>query len=239
MSHAEMGLKLRRTKEAVHHRLGALKFIKSPKSSPIKIGEKFGYLTIISKTERKSKEGNYYYICNCNCGNTIEAIGASLRKNHTKSCGCFQLEKVRKKIGEVSFNMYETTYKKTAEKHKIPYKLTTEEFRFLIVQNCHYCDGKPRLWNIYYTKCVKMQRRYLKVSDDWAQKQGVYINGIDRVDSSRDIGYTIGNCVPCCTDCNIAKLDRTVKEFLDHVERIHSYQTNKGEYNEKKLKKTN
>jgi len=84
-----------------------------------------------------------------------------------------------------------------------------------------------------------MQRRYLKVSDDWAQKQGVYINGIDRVDSSRDIGYTIGNCVPCCTDCNIAKLDRTVKEFLDHVERIHSYQTNKGEYNEKKLKKTN
>jgi len=37
--------------------------------------------------------------------------------------------------------------------------------------------------------------------------------GLDRVDSKH--GYTIGNIVPCCRQCNIAKNDKSVDEFIE------------------------
>lgn len=47
--------------------------------------------------------------------------------------------------------------------------------------------------------------------------------GLDRIDSNQ--AYVIGNCVPCCRWCNIAKGNRTTEEFLSWVERVygHSY----------------
>lgn len=47
--------------------------------------------------------------------------------------------------------------------------------------------------------------------------------GLDRVDSN--LGYVVGNVVPCCRGCNIAKLDGTSQEFIarcHRVARIHS-----------------
>lgn len=50
-------------------------------------------------------------------------------------------------------------------------------------------------------------------------------NGLDRVDSS--LGYVEGNVVPCCTDCNVAKMDRSAHDFIawitraaDHIRRV-------------------
>lgn len=42
--------------------------------------------------------------------------------------------------------------------------------------------------------------------------------GIDRVDSSK--GYTLENCVPCCSICNIMKSNRTLEEFLEKCAQI-------------------
>lgn len=47
-------------------------------------------------------------------------------------------------------------------------------------------------------------------------------NGIDRVDNS--IGYTVSNCVSCCSFCNHAKKDHTKKEFLEAITRIYNFQ---------------
>lgn len=46
-------------------------------------------------------------------------------------------------------------------------------------------------------------------------------NGLDRVDSSKE--YTIDNVVPCCKYCNWAKNDLSVKEFKEHINKIHHY----------------
>jgi hypothetical protein len=43
-------------------------------------------------------------------------------------------------------------------------------------------------------------------------------NGIDRIDSSK--GYVPGNVVPCCTVCNIMKLDHSHAGFIAHIEHI-------------------
>ena len=50
-------------------------------------------------------------------------------------------------------------------------------------------------------------------------------NGIDRIDSSK--GYTINNCVPCCTWCNVMKLNYNESEFLAHIRQIYNFQLEK------------
>lgn len=50
-------------------------------------------------------------------------------------------------------------------------------------------------------------------------------NGIDRIDSNK--GYTINNCVPCCSWCNTMKLDHSLEEFLQHITNIYNFQKEK------------
>jgi len=51
-------------------------------------GKKFGKLTVVSRSDKKTKYGNFYWYCKCNCGKTIEVIGGNLKSGTTKSCGC-------------------------------------------------------------------------------------------------------------------------------------------------------
>lgn len=59
------------------------------------IGNQYGRLEVISflKTD---KHGNKVYLCKCECGNTTTTTANSLKKGHTKSCGCLQRETVTK-----------------------------------------------------------------------------------------------------------------------------------------------
>lgn len=53
-------------------------------------GHKIGKLTVISRTDRKSKGGKYYWKCECSCGNITEVCENSLlsKTKPTTSCGC-------------------------------------------------------------------------------------------------------------------------------------------------------
>ena len=60
-------------------------------------GKRFGRLTVIKQTEDFiTSSGEHYscWTCNCDCGNSINVIGAALTKtkNPTQSCGCIQKE---------------------------------------------------------------------------------------------------------------------------------------------------
>jgi hypothetical protein len=48
-------------------------------------------------------------------------------------------------------------------------------------------------------------------------------NGMDQVVPGE--GYTLTNCVPCCTTCNRMKLDHSVEKFLHHINQIAEFQT--------------
>lgn len=45
--------------------------------------------------------------------------------------------------------------------------------------------------------------------------------GIDRIDSKGD--YIVDNVVPCCTTCNLMKLDLNANVFLTHIEKIYTH----------------
>lgn len=53
------------------------------------IGNKYGLLTVIARAPN-NKEGRAKWTCQCECGNQIDVVGATLRNGATQSCGCLQ-----------------------------------------------------------------------------------------------------------------------------------------------------
>ena len=54
------------------------------------IGEKFNMLTVLDKTEKRTKKGTILYKCKCDCGNITLATSQDLKNGHKKSCGCLR-----------------------------------------------------------------------------------------------------------------------------------------------------
>ena len=155
---------------------------------------------------------NSYYICECICGSIKSVAGSSLKSGSSKSCGCLKKEIFSSKpnwmgsnrlpSGEASMNAMIDAYKRGARERNLEYSLTKEQFRELTSLNCWYCNKPP--------------------SSLWKQKRtnGSYLNnGIDR--KNNNIGYTIENSVPCCTDCNFMKSSRSYEDFLNKIKEIY------------------
>jgi len=158
-------------------------------------GRAFGKLTVIRRNG-----DNDIWVCRCVCGSTRSVCGTSLKNGATKNCGhkglCGVLETA------AFMNVYRS-YTWNAERRDIEFALTEDQFRELTKMSCCYCGCEPR--------AVSKSGR----------SEYVY-NGIDRADN--DKGYTVDNCVPCCTQCNKMKGNLTVVEFLSLVGKIYKFQ---------------
>lgn len=69
-----------------------------------------GRLLVISYSE--SNDGRKAWVCQCDCGVTIEVRGTNLRSGKTKSCGCLKAERMSEGIGK-SHGMYGTRENKS------------------------------------------------------------------------------------------------------------------------------
>ena len=56
-------------------------------------GQKFGRITAI-RYVGKNEDKRALWECNCDCGNTVIVDGKSLRLGNTKSCGCYNLDRI-------------------------------------------------------------------------------------------------------------------------------------------------
>ena len=61
-------------------------------------GKRFGRLTVLEKVENKGKTTNARWLCLCDCGNTTEVLGTTLRRGESTSCGCYRAEYWGKKL---------------------------------------------------------------------------------------------------------------------------------------------
>lgn len=57
------------------------------------IGSKFSRLTVISQYGN-DKRGEILWMCDCDCGGKVIALGGNLRSGGTKSCGCFNNDRI-------------------------------------------------------------------------------------------------------------------------------------------------
>ena len=135
----------------------------------------------------KSRHWESLYLCECSA--------LLIRRSNSKSkitCSKCKEIKVNFDIWKPIKSIY-NKYVSSAWVREFSFNLDLNSFAILILSNCIYCDSPP-------------SNRF-KFS-----KGTLAYNGIDRQNNSQ--GYQIGNSVTCCKTCNIAKLDKTVDEFI-------------------------
>lgn len=178
-----------------------------------KVGDKVNEW-VINKIYYLGKVRNWE--CKCVCGN-LKTFKRASEIHHQQSCGC-GLDSVglnAKQRRAVKLRL--SGYKNGAKKRNFNWDLTYEDFVKLTESNCAYCGKEPKRWNCFEA-APSLQKDTPNTNWDLYT---VFINGVDRVDSK--MGYTIDNCVPCCTECNRAKNDMTVDAFKQHVKRMYEW----------------
>lgn len=182
------------------------------------IGQKFGRLTVIERSApRAQNRRELYFRCICECGNETVTGSRMLRRGLSKSCGCLNAEmtitRARKPQGMAGFNRILRTYKKGAEHRGLQFHLSDEEFKTITSSNCHYCNTPPS---------NRSDSSGTHGYTEEGLRHSLYIyNGIDRLDNND--GYTIDNCVPCCTICNFAKNTLSLKDFENWLLNVHKH----------------
>jgi hypothetical protein len=63
-----------------------------PKSIDL-TGHKYNLLTVVCRTDQKTKNGQWRWLCKCDCGGETALNTGNLRYGRTKSCGCLQKRK--------------------------------------------------------------------------------------------------------------------------------------------------
>lgn len=69
--------------------------------APDLVGQKFNRLTVISRDHTHPQTGKTpraFWLCQCECGNTVIVGAAQLRGGHTKSCGCLSVDMFRERV---------------------------------------------------------------------------------------------------------------------------------------------
>lgn len=93
--------------------------------SPDLTGERFGRLTALEKTHKRTRGGACIWLCRCDCGSLKEISGFSLRQGATKSCGC--LYKDTRHTTNYKHGLSNTTaYKRTKGRERREMKLSLD-----------------------------------------------------------------------------------------------------------------
>lgn len=179
---------------------------------PIPSGFRVGKLTVIKRqdkfTKLGKKVGSVSYLCKCDCGNDTVATATSLVNGKIKSCGCLIKDLIIERANlnyELSggktgaFRQIVNIYKGGAVGRGLQWDLSDEFVWEIMQRNCRYCDTPP-----CNTRKINL-RTFVH-------------NGIDRVDNNK--GYVQDNVVPCCTNCNMLKIDMTEIDFFNKIKDI-------------------
>ena len=175
--------------------------------------KKFGRLLVLADVSKHPlKHGRPYRVlfCKCDCGKECLKRKEKVLNGSVRSCGCLQRETFerllgRRKLGngEASANERYGAYKRAAHLRGLTFELTKEQFMDIVSKPCIYCG-------------VDKSQIYRKNNP---HRNGMFkYTGIDRYDNTK--GYTVENCVPCCTKCNRMKLDMTPDEMLAQMKKI-------------------
>lgn len=173
------------------------------------VGTVVGMQTIVESPRIVKTKMRYGVRCN----ECLTLTWRTLQTVERKDLGCITCankKKSERMAGSDNDRMYKrlmSNVKSNARNRGMEFALSIDDIKELADKNCHYCGGAP-------------ERRKMK-------DEIFFCNGIDRIDSS--LGYIKNNCVSCCKQCNLAKLDYSVDEFLKWVVMVYRHNYKESE----------
>lgn len=174
-------------------------FLKSNQRIKDYTNVKNNYLTAINFEFIKNNSSYWNFKCDCGNFKILRSNKVFTKNSPTKTCGC-----IKNKSDNPALNKIINSYKKGAKRRFLDFKLTKEDFEIITSKNCFYCGVNP-------SKLSKT-------------KHSIYLyNGIDRKNNL--IGYTLENCLPCCTMCNKSKRDIDFDIFINWIKTIKNFKT--------------
>lgn len=173
-------------------------------------GKIFGKLRVIQAAGQDAGRRKWWE-CICECGITKNIRQDALIGGRSKSCGCTQYDTVSKKLRtNARLVSAKCVYRGSYDDADI----TFEQFLELSRLNCHYCGFPPsNKFNQY------ARNGTTDIRQDWIDRAWFVYNGLDRTDSSKP--HLLSNIVPCCIQCNKAKLTYTTDEFKSWITRVY------------------
>lgn len=167
-------------------------------------GKKFNRWTVIKKEGmrilKNCGQGKMYWLCKCECGTIKSVYGNSLVSGKSISCGC---AKRRYPKGHAARRTVFCEYTNKCKRNNWKFHFSEEEFNNLIIKDCFYCGKEPS-----------------NIANKGGKMFGSFTyNGIDRVDNNE--GYTKGNVVTSCKNCNLAKRKLSTEEFFNMIKLIY------------------
>ena len=175
------------------------------------LGRRFNRLVVVERAG-SDKHQQKTWKCRCDCGAVVCVTTGALIQKHNQSCGCLRSEMQREahKLpdGEAALNSLYGGYVYCAGQRGYAFDLSKEQFRAIVMQPCHYCGRAP-----------------FRVHDTGSDQ--LRCNGIDQVIPGG--GYTLKNILPCCRDCNVAKMQMPMDVFRDWITSVYRHWASKGE----------
>lgn len=166
------------------------------KIKDIHIGDKYGKLTLLEKTNRKSSNGCYYWKCQCECG-TIKEIDSG-HWGKTISCGCVRSKgetKIRTILIEnnISFEVEKTfqdcCYSDTGGIPRFDFYLPDYNLLIEFDGKQHY-KSTESFWCTEQYVSLLQEKDFFK--DEWAKEHGYKLKRIPYYDLNNiDINYLL------------------------------------------------
>ena len=143
------------------------------------IGNKYGFLTVVSFSHYDSKKHAHFWNCKCDCGNMTVKNGNSLRRKEATSCGC---KKIKRFIGN-----------KLRETHSGSYTRLYQTWHGMKSRCYRKTDVAYERYGGRGIKVCEEWQNDFETFRDWALQNGYSDTlSIDRIDN--DGNYEPSNC---------------------------------------------
>lgn len=139
-------------------------------------GQRFGRLSVVKRGGGKRRPNGQLrttWICQCDCGKTVEVQSDSLRTNNAKSCGCLSIETVTKRS---------TKHGHASRKNRTSEYNTWESMKKRCGKDPDYLDVKV---------CARWANSFEDFFADMGQKPTT-AHSLDRINPAGD--YEPNNC---------------------------------------------
>ena len=146
----------------------------------VKVGDRFGRLTIIG--ERIDRNKVVYFPCRCDCGATKEVRWNNLQSGTTKSCGCYRTQIIRERSyvhGETRTRLY-NTWIRMRDRCNNPKNKQYENYGG---RGIKVCDEWERSYEAF---------KKWSCENGYDEKLNGFQSSIDRIDNNK--GYSPDNC---------------------------------------------